>query len=315
MRFENLIVTFTMKSKLFLSISLLMFLFGCSKKTDLSLTGVTDTNATAIVISADGELVDFVHVIKDSNIQKIIFKAPQNGDEIMVVVVGPSIHPELARGFTITSKVAKEYAGEVTVEFKQGLVTSIMGNGMKSDSPLTLAHLKEIKKQLHIENRKHPESTVIVKVDKYLANLVEDANGNKVPSQMTASQKDFLKAVIPAFKNSDMKTLAKYIHRDPEDTSRVETVLPFLKNLSQQEIMHFQFIQLDPDHSDNAHLIYESDGSKVRHSLPPEWLLTLYFYKRSPYSSAELVVGNDNGTLKFPTTYSSDWNSGNSNQK
>jgi len=157
-----------MKTKLLLSILLLISLIGCSddKPSKPTLAGVTDTGATAIAISADGELVDFVHIPGGSMIQEITFKAPKNGEEITVVTVGPAMHPQLPRGVAISSKVAEGYNGEVTVGVKDGQITGVMGNKVSSINPLEMKHLEQIKKELEAADRKHPDTTVITETDK-----------------------------------------------------------------------------------------------------------------------------------------------------
>lgn len=153
-----------MKIRLFIFIPLLFSLLSCGEKSDLSLPGITDVNATAIVLSESGKLVDFVHIKQDSKIEKIIFTAPETGEEIMVVVVGPSIHADMPIGIVVSSKIAEGYAGQVTVEVENDVVNGVMGNGIAMNSPLKKSHLEKVKKELLIENRKQADSTTIVKI-------------------------------------------------------------------------------------------------------------------------------------------------------
>jgi hypothetical protein len=288
-----------MKIRLFIFIPLLFSLLSCSEKSDFSVAGVTDVNATAIALSETGEIVDFVHIKKDSKIEKIIFAAPDNGDEVMVVVVGPSIHPDLPGGMVVSSKVAEGYSGAVTVEIKNDMVIGVMGNGIAMNSPLKKSHLEQVKKELLLENRKQVDSTTIVRINKYLSGLIVDKAGNTVPPDLTESEKKFLNTVTESFKSKDVNTLTSLGHCDPKDSYSAS----FIKNLMVYEVDRFQFMKFNPDHPVNKHHLFNHDGMKYRHSLPIEWVLRVYFEDGSKYHEADLLIGDDNGILKFPTTY------------
>ena len=62
---------------------------------EVSIPGLTDMGVTAIVLNADGSIMDFVQVKEGSDIDWIEFHAPENGDWIHVGLIGPEVHPEI----------------------------------------------------------------------------------------------------------------------------------------------------------------------------------------------------------------------------
>lgn len=295
-----------MKKKLSPLLLLLFTFIGCSDHSKLSLSGLTDTNATAIAISVDGDIVDFVHISPNSNIDWIEFHAPENGDEIRVIVIGPEVHPDLPPGVIVSSKVAEGFIGRVKVDIEGDLITGIYGNTISyKNSPISMEHLMDIKDKINIKNRKYSASTIIVNKNKYLTDLIEDSEGNLFPSNITPEEKGFLNTIVPALKNRDIKMLSSYVHKDVDDKSRINTVRDFLEFVTENKIHYYQFIQIDSSHPDNKSIFVDMDGDMHRHSLTPKWILTVFFTPKnsSGVNSANLIVGDNNGKLMFPTKY------------
>ena len=128
---------------------------------DIIVPGLTDTNATAIAFDDDANVVDFVHVEPDSEIETIIFHAPADGSRLSVVVVGPSRHQDLSDGLVVSSYVSGETFGEVTVHVSDGVVTGIFGNAMSQVCPLDEEVLKLVLDQLKEGTRKLSDSVEI----------------------------------------------------------------------------------------------------------------------------------------------------------
>ena len=110
--------------------------------------GLTDTNATVIAYDDDGNVVDFVHIEPDSDIQSILFQAPVDGSELFVVVIGPSRSQELFKVSVVSSSVGEGMLGEVTVGVTDGIGTGIFGNGISPHCSLGADDLEKVRDQL-----------------------------------------------------------------------------------------------------------------------------------------------------------------------
>jgi hypothetical protein len=64
-------------------------------------------------------------------------------------------------------------------------------------------------------------------------------------------------------------------------------------------------MRFTPDHPNNRNKLELHDGRRIRYSLDPEWILTLYHTPEDAYMvySSEFIVGDDDGQLKFPANY------------
>lgn len=111
--------------------------------------------------------------------------------------------------------------------------------------------------------------------------------------------------IIAALQESDYEVLSSFVHKDKDDLSGFDTVLDFLKYISKEEIKRYRFMRFDAEHPDNKNEIQGMDGGSIRYSLPVEWVLTVYFSDGDVLmqQSADLLVGMDDGRLKFPTMY------------
>ncbi|MFN9819196.1 MAG: hypothetical protein ACK56K_00655, partial [Akkermansiaceae bacterium] len=114
----------------------------------VSLPGLTDRHATAIAFTQAGEVLDFVTIPPDTDIQEIVFKAPDNGDVLSVTVVGPSRHELLPENTVVSSMVAEGMLGKVSVNVEKGVVTGIFGNKISEGSPLDESDLKSVLEKL-----------------------------------------------------------------------------------------------------------------------------------------------------------------------
>lgn len=120
---------------------------------DIVVPGLTDVNATVIAFDLEGNVVDFVHIKPDSDIESIIFSAPEDEGRISVVVVGPSCSPELSESIVVWAFTGKNVKAEVTVSVENGIVTGMFGHGISPYCPLDADDLKEVHSQLESENR------------------------------------------------------------------------------------------------------------------------------------------------------------------
>ncbi|YCM44287.1 hypothetical protein V2O64_23570 [Verrucomicrobiaceae bacterium 227] len=130
---------------------------------DLSVPGLTDTNATAIAFDEENNVTDFVHIAPDSKIQRIVFQTPEDGSRLSVVVVGPSCNEEIAKGSVVSSYVSDMSLGEVTVHVADGMVTGIFGNGVSPYCPLDAEDLKQVRDRLLEGNSKPSDRVTIIK--------------------------------------------------------------------------------------------------------------------------------------------------------
>lgn len=290
--------------KIIILLCLLSLVFGCGKKSKLDVPGLTDLNATAIALNEQGEVIDFVHVKPDSGIDWIEFHAPENGNEIQVVAVGSSVHPDMPSGIVVSSKLAEGLMGKVTVEIEDDMIVSIGGNSISYGNPLDIEDLKKIKDQLGTD-RDYLETTTIIKKNKYLSELIEDPSGNLVPNNLSKEQRSFISEIMKALDDSDLDKLSTFVHKDKGESSSINTVLDFLEFVSKEKIKRYRFMRFDADHPDNKNELQDMDGETYRHSLPVEWVLTVYFSDSNAQMehSADLLIGSANGRLLFPTKY------------
>ena len=189
--------------------------------------------------------------------------------------------------------------GKVTVEVEDGIVMSVMGNMVSTDGTLDDADIEKIKSLNAQQDRAHPQSTVIVRQMSGLAELPKDVEGNEFPENLSPAEKEFLKVVIPAIKQGDMKTLKTLVHKDATDDSPYDATAKFLKTMvdwsADKGVSHYRFMKYDAAHPDNR-----AKRDDVRHSLPVGWTLTFQY---DEMYSATIEVGEDDGVLKFPTAY------------
>ena len=114
---------------------------------DIIVPGLTDTNATVIAYD-DVNVVDFVHIEPDSDIQSILFQTAGDGSELFVVVIGPSRSQDLFKVIVVSSSVGEGMLGEVTVGVTDGIVTGIFGNEISSYCSLGVDDLEKVRDQL-----------------------------------------------------------------------------------------------------------------------------------------------------------------------
>ena len=107
-------------------------------------------------------MIDFVHVTPDAHIDRVEFLAPDSGEKITVLGLGPSVHADFPIGRSISSKQAEGFADKVTAEIEKGVIQQLMGNSMNFGSPLKLEHLETIKKQMAQAFREYHERTRII---------------------------------------------------------------------------------------------------------------------------------------------------------
>ncbi|MEM0966891.1 MAG: hypothetical protein AAGJ81_12135 [Verrucomicrobiota bacterium] len=284
--------------------TLLLAASGCQKKNEFELPGLTDANATAIALNDKGDVIDFVHVTPDSGIDWIEFHAPTDGSVVQVLAVGKSLHPDFPSEMIVSSKIAEGFMGKVTVEVEDGMITSIAGNSVSFGNPLSMEDAERIRAQIN-EEREYLPTTVIVQENKFLSNLVEDTDGNLVPGDMSDEQKVFVSQLLSALEKSDDEELSSFVHKDEDDSSGIDTILSFLKYVSNEDIKRYRFMRFDAEHPDNQSELQDMDGNYYRYSLPIDWVMTLYFSDSdSPMQhSADLFIGSDSGQLKVPTKY------------
>ena len=130
---------------------------------EISVPGLTDTNATAIAFDEEANVVDFVHIKPDSSIETVVFHTPEDGSELSVVIVGPSCSKELSEGPVVSSNVGEQTLGTVTVHVAEGVVTGVFGNAISSYCPLDEEDLKQVYEQLANGSRVPSESVVITR--------------------------------------------------------------------------------------------------------------------------------------------------------
>ena len=288
-----------------------LFVFGCKEASlpDLEipeLSGVTDINATALAFNAKGELVDFVPIPAGSDIVKIEFKAPPNGDEIQVQVIGRNVQiPEL-KTMVVRSQVAEWALGQVEVEVQDGIVTSVSGNGTGMANLTTMDVLKEVQAGLSSGNHQHPDSTVILRQSPAEKELVGDGQGNLVPPDLDEAGKAFLSSFMAALKTGDAEALGKFIHEGPGQEGSARIQLKFLKGYSGKEIKAYKFLRFDPSHlSYQSHVVDPVTGDKLTYGLPAQWMLEIEIESTIPNAveTIELVMGSTDGHYKvlFPT--------------
>lgn len=273
---------------------------GCRNDSTLSVAGVTDTHATAIALSEQGEIVDFYHITPGSELQKITFVAPENGEPIRVTVVGPSISYEGLRDTTVSSRRQEGFLGGVEVEIQQDQIVSVAGNGVSTSSPLTHHHLELVKKEIDSGRLTLGNSVETVKRNPFLKDLVQDSNGNEIPANLSPTDQAFLTSFIKHLETGNRAALSKVIHKDASDTSLFDTALHFLLHSSGRNITHYRFMRFNAEHPENE---FHTEGA--RYSLPVEWILTIQFEPEPDnyFTHSDILLGVLNDQLFVPTKY------------
>jgi hypothetical protein len=136
-----------------------------TKSEVLSIPEVIKNDATLIMFSAEGEMIDFVHIKPDSKITKIEFHAPENGEKISVFALGSALHPTVSFNMEIISMAGEGLQGKVITTVSNGIVTEVKGDGFGNSVPLNNSHLKQIKDTIQSGEYSHPSSTVIYTAD------------------------------------------------------------------------------------------------------------------------------------------------------
>jgi hypothetical protein len=129
-------------------------------------------------------------VAPNSGIDWIEFHAPEDGSEVQVIAVGTSLHPEMPTGMIVSSKITEGFMGRVIVEVEDGVITAMEGDSFSYGDPLRAEDAEMIRDQLYAE-REYPSTTVIVRENRFLSDLIEDSDGNLVPRDITEKQKIF----------------------------------------------------------------------------------------------------------------------------
>lgn len=64
-------------------------------------------------------------------------------------------------------------------------------------------------------------------------------------------------------------------------------------------------MRFSPEHPNNQTKLKMHDGRRITYSLEPKWILTIYHTSEDAYMrySADLIIGVDEGQLKFPASY------------
>jgi hypothetical protein len=284
------------KRKYILAIPILSILASCGK-TDLPhVSGVTDADATAIVVDHNGVLLDFVTVTPTQELDRIEFLAPASGEDISVFAVGPNA-TNVPSFYSVSSSHAPNHAGKVTVEIENGFIQMVSGNTISFANPPSAALLQKVAKLKRSGSYKYLPSTVLVYTDAEIRRLVEDDAGNLIPPDITTNERIFLDTVIPAIRKKDLSTLRPLIHKREDDHMPFSTVERYLKVLLKQDFATYRFTRIDPAHPDNRDVV-EADNS-----LPVRWILRVNYRTMSPFTHCDIRIGVNNGRLKFPTTY------------
>lgn len=244
------------------------------------------------------KLRDFVTIAPGMDVDRIEFVAPDSGEEIYVCAVGPNVHKDLPTHALVSSKQAEGFKGRVTVNVDSGIITAIMGNGISYFRPVPEDVLRQIEKEKRAENRQRPPSTIIVAKDRFISKLVPDNHGNLIPDNLSEKEHAFLNIVIPAITGKDIQALSDLVHRNADDHYPGNAVREYLEIVLREDIESYQFTRVDPEHPDNKELLEEHN------SLPMRWLLTLKYRKPSSITHATLKIGEQDGRLRLPTTYS-----------
>jgi hypothetical protein len=284
------------RARYVLTLLLAVGLVSCAKQRAPRVAGVTDTNATAIVVDHTGALVDFVTVSPTQGLDRIEFLAPSSGEQITVYAVGPNT-TGVSPLSSVSSRQAPGLAGKVIVEIEDGCIQLISGNSISLSDPPSGALLQRVVEVRESGAHARPQSTVLVYMDAELSSLVEDASGSLAPPDMTPCEREFLDRVVPAIRAKNLASLTPLIHRRTGDSSGINTVEKYLEVLLSHDMSTYQFMRVDVVHPDNALLVQENS------SLPVRWILTVKFRKASPFTHCDLKVGAAEGKLMLPTTY------------
>ncbi len=277
--------------------------YGEPAREPISLPGLTDVNATAISYDEDGEILDFVQIEPGSGIQEIVFQAPEDGSYIHVTVVGPARAPEIPLGVEVSTNNENAMRGSVSVNVEDDRVIGVFGNRIGHGYHMREEQLQKVMKML--QAGEGPSDRVeIIRRNAYLDQLIEDESGNLVPSDLGEKEEAFLAEVIPLLRKGDAAKLATHEHKNADDPSGLDLHASFYESIAEQGVKYYRFMRFDPDHPDNESYMRGFSGEPFRYSLTPKWELEIFHHTQGEEtSSSGMLVGEEDGVLKFPTRY------------
>jgi|AntRauTorckE6833_2_1112554.scaffolds.fasta_scaffold19064_2 hypothetical protein len=272
-------------------------LFSCGGNDLPEVEGVTDQDATVIVVDHLGNLVDYVTVTPEMEVKRIEFLAPDSGEAIKAYAVGPNVHETIKSSFSVSTKVAEGHTGKIIVDVQDSIVTSVMGNMVSMTDPPSDELLREVGALKQAGDHIQKPTTVITLTDRKAGDLVEDEAGNLIPREMTAAEKEFLEEIIPAIKDKDIASLESLIHRRPGDTNS-KGMLSFIEVALDRDMESYRFMRIHPEHPEHSEILTQG------HSLPICWILRIQYGKKdAPYTHVDLFFGEEDGEFRLPTKY------------
>lgn len=289
----------TMKQSITWMVSLVCLVLASCTKEDSS--DIETGDITLIATAEDGSLLDFVTVTPADKVERVIFEAPDDGSELRVQCVGSNRVPQIKKGMMVSTKKAKMFAGDVTADFKDGILQNVMGNGLHWGVSLDEAVLKQVRDLQASGKHTHLPTTVIVKKDRYRSKLVDDENGNLIPPNMTEAEKKFVETVVSAIRAKDGVTLKSLIHRPDGKVPTWDSGGDYLDDLIKAGCESYEFFQVDEDHPDGKELV-AGDWS-----IPVKWILRVKSFEKvgvGPIGGSVSYVnevGEADGRLMFCT--------------
>ncbi len=268
---------------------------GCSNSTHRQIANLSN-NPIVIALTSDQTLYEVIEIQPD--VIRIEIETPDSGDMIHAYILGRNVHETIKPNIAITGQKGPGYQGRIAVVQEDGIVVSVTGNGFVAGSTIPPSLLPDIKERLGNRESHRLPTTQIVYKDRFISELTQDAQGNLIPPNRTKYEEEFLQTVVPAILDKNISALASRIHKRPDDSSNINTVLNFLETILGYEMQLYSFYRVDQHHPDNEFL------QTHEYSLPIGWILRLHF--KSPDDTkmnANLLIGKGQDILLFPTKY------------
>ncbi|MGJ8655813.1 MAG: hypothetical protein ACSHX6_05120 [Akkermansiaceae bacterium] len=157
---------------------LALFVIGlasCSERDESKYSSIASCDLVIILHTVEGDLIDYLAVEKLAYQKEYEAVYPGYTGEFLVSVYGVKIPAELKKDWAVPTQNAQGYMGKITVELRDGKLSSIMGNGIRSPSPITKATLEKVNSAIASGKMQFLERSFISEPKKVIEMVVPEA--------------------------------------------------------------------------------------------------------------------------------------------
>lgn len=267
---------------------------------------LVDGDVWAICVDSNNQLLDFVQVTPDSGIERVVFAAPDSGEEISVFVVGSNIDKRFALDEMVaSSKNSEGYMVEVSVDFLDDIAVGLIGNGLGNVNNLEDEFSQAIEQARAKSDHHNLPSTQIVKLDRYKSQLIVDEDGNHRPAELSSAEAMFLKKVVDALQSGHLEQLTELTQTRDGDIENQGFIADGLTHFKPFTYLNYIFCRIDPEHPGNKDIFSDFEGNPYFNSLPPVYSLDLVLQvdNQAYPMNYGITVGISDDTLKIVVPY------------